>query len=160
MSQFTDPLLVTPLPDGKSWVIVSDFSFYVGEEEDNNIIHVAKGFVTDFASVPRMLWWALPKWGVYGKAAVLHDWLYWEQSQTRTQADDIMLEAMNVLNVSIIKKRLIYRAVRTFGRFAWKNNKQKKERGENRVNHIASTTFSVSITNPDEFMHHLDNMQA
>lgn len=160
MSQFTDPLLVTPLPDGKSWVIVSDFSFYIGEEEDNDTIHVAKGFVTDFASVPRMLWWALPKWGVYGKAAVLHDWLYWEQNRTRSQADAIMLEAMDILSVPVVKKRLIYRAVRFFGGMAWRNNHKKKEQGKSRVNPVASATFSVSISDPDEFMLNLENMEA
>ena len=46
-------------------------------------IEVAEGFETDFASVPRLLWVVLPKWGKYGNAAMVHDWLYWKQDRSR-----------------------------------------------------------------------------
>ena len=99
MSIFTNALLVSPLSDGKSWVIVGDFGYDIGEEGSSMKVEVKRGFVTDFASVPRMLWWVLPKWGVYGNAAVIHDWLYWDQQTTRKEADGILLEAMAVLHV-------------------------------------------------------------
>ena len=77
MSQFTEALVVTPLADGNSWIIYKDFFYDVGVENSGDRIQVDLGFVTDFASVPRILWWALPKWSVYGNASVIHDWLYW-----------------------------------------------------------------------------------
>ena len=133
MSQFTEALIVTPLADGKSWIIYKNFFYDVGAENSGDRIQVDLGFVTDFASVPRILWWALPKWGVYGNASVIHDWLYWTQKRSRLQSDNIMLEAMTVLEVQPIIKKLIFYAVRTFGWWAWARNAWDKEAGLNRV---------------------------
>lgn len=160
MSQFTNPLLVTPLSDGKSWMIVSDFGYDVGDKGSDETIQVEKGFVTDFASVPRGLWFALPRWGVYGKAAIIHDWLYWKQNKTRAQSDEIMLEAMSVLNVSFLKKQLIYRAVRLFGGLAWKRNKWDKSAGLDRVAEDAATAFSITINRPSIFMRSLEQLKG
>ena len=46
---------------------------------------------------PALFWAILPKWGKYGNAAVIHDWLYWEQGRPRPAADAILLEGMTVL---------------------------------------------------------------
>ncbi len=56
MSRFTDTLIVSPIPDGRRWVIRSDFGYDVGEEGSSKSINVPTGFITDFASVPRLLW--------------------------------------------------------------------------------------------------------
>jgi hypothetical protein len=77
MSRFTEELLVSPLPDGRTWVIRRDFGYDVEEEGSGNTINVPIGFKTDFASVPRLLWSIIPRWGKYGNAAVIHDFLYW-----------------------------------------------------------------------------------
>ena len=151
MSSFTTALLVSPLSDGKSWVIVTNFGYDVGEEGSEDRVHVATGFVTDFASVPRLLWWALPKWGLYGNAAVIHDWLYWDQKRTRKEADQVMFEAMEVLKVPQIKKNLIYRAVRMFGGWAWKRNKWDKESGFDSVIKDENITYAVNINRPGIF---------
>ena len=126
MSRFTETLVVTPLPDGKTWIILSDFGYEVGCEGSGEVIDVPIGTHTDFTSVPRLLWWIFPRWGKYGNAAVLHDWLYWEQSRSRREADDIMFEAMGVLGVSPWQKYPIYLAVRTFGFLAWWGNQSRK----------------------------------
>ena len=68
MSQFTDVLVVSPLADGKTWVIVRDFGYDVGAENSGDHIDVAIGFKTDFATIPRLFWVILPKWGRYGNA--------------------------------------------------------------------------------------------
>lgn len=36
---------------------------------------VPAGFVTDFASVPRVAVWLVPRFGRYTKAAIVHDWM-------------------------------------------------------------------------------------
>ena len=47
-----------------------------------------------------MLWNILPPTGPYGKAAVLHDWLYRTAGKaTRAQADRVLREAMEALGV-------------------------------------------------------------
>ena len=126
MSRFTEPLVVTPRPDGKTWIILSDFGYGVGSEGSGDVINVPIGTYTDFASVPRLLWTILPKWGKYGNAAVIHDWLYWEQKRSRREADQIFLEGMEVLNVVAWQRTAIYRAVRMFGWLAWNSNRRKK----------------------------------
>jgi len=126
MSRFTESLVVTPLPDGKTWIILNDFGYEIGEEGSGNIINVPIGTYTDFASIPRPLWAIFPRWGKYGNAAVIHDWMYWDQSRSRREADDIFLEGMDILEVSELKRRTIYYAVRLFGWIAWKSNQKKK----------------------------------
>ncbi len=134
MSEFTTPLIVSPLADGKSWRLVYKLTYFVGSLDSDDTITTPPGFVTDFASVPRVFWWIIPKWGKYGNAAVIHDWLYWRQEgRTRTEADAVLYEAMGVLKVSRWKKNVIYRAVRLFGWIAWMRNRAEKANGRDRV---------------------------
>jgi hypothetical protein len=134
MSRFTDALVVSPLADGKTWIVLRPFGYDVEKEDSGDRIEVEVGFMTDFASVPRLFWIVLPKWGKYGNAAVIHDWLYWTQErQPRRQADAIFLEAMTVLGVGAWQKYPMYWAVRAFGRLAWVRNQWDREAGYDRV---------------------------
>ena len=129
MSQFTAPLLVTPLTDGRSWVIVTDdFSYDVGREGSGDTVVVPCGMVTDFASIPRPIWWFAAPWGTHGHAAVVHDAGYYIQDRTRRQYDRVFLEAMVVLGVGAIKRTLMYLAVRWFGWWAWSANAERNRR--------------------------------
>ena len=123
MSRFTDILLVSPLADGNTWVIMRDFGYEVGAAGSADHIDVAIGFQTDFATIPRPFWVILPKWGRYGNASVIHDWLYWTQARPRREADAIFLEAMGVLDVSTPVKYVLFWAVRLFGGLAWVRNR-------------------------------------
>jgi hypothetical protein len=133
MSEFTTSLIVSPLDDGKRWRLVKELTYHIGSADSDNTVTAVCGFCTDFASVPRLFWWVIPKWGKYGNGAVIHDWLYWEQKRTRTEADDILLEAMDVFNVAPWKKQIIYYAVRLFGWIAWMRNAGEKKNDFNRV---------------------------
>ena len=143
MSGFTDALVVSPLADGKTWVIVRDFGYDVGAEDSGDHIGVAIGFKTDFATVPRPFWAILPKWGRYGNASVIHDWLYWTQTRPRREADAIFLEAMGVLGVSPLVKNPMYWAVRLFGWLAWLRNQADRASGFDRV--FADVSFKSAI---------------
>src|SRR2546428_590675 len=55
MSRFTDVLLVSPLADGRTWVIMRDFGYDVGTEASGDRIDVAVGFQTQFPTIPRPL---------------------------------------------------------------------------------------------------------
>ena len=127
MSRFTEPLVVTPLTDGKTWIILSDFGYEIGEEGSGNSIDVPIGTYTDFASIPRPLWAIFPRWGKYGNAAVIHDWMYWNQSRRRKEADEIFLEGMGVLEVPDWKRYALYYAVRWVGCFAWRANQRRQQ---------------------------------
>ena len=133
MSLFTKPLLVTPYPDGKTWCLMEDFSYAIGSENSRNRVDVPKGFTTDFASIPSFLWFALPKWGKYGNAAVIHDYLYYDQSTTRLKADNIFLEAMMVLEVPVWQRFSLYTGVRIAGWWAWWLNSRKKDSGYSKI---------------------------
>ncbi|MEE9199044.1 MAG: DUF1353 domain-containing protein [Dehalococcoidia bacterium] len=133
MSEFTEILLVSPLADGKTWVIQKQFTYYVGELGSAETITVPVGFQTDFASVPRPFWPLVPKWGKYGKAAIIHDYCYWEQHYTRKRTDEIFREAMGVLGVAPWRVILMYWAVRLFARGAWRGNQKRRQQGKNRV---------------------------
>jgi hypothetical protein len=133
MSRFTSILLVSPLADGQTWVLMREFGYDVGAEGSQDQITVPVGFETDFASVPRPFWAILPKWGKYGNAAVIHDWLYWEQGRPRPAADAILLEGMVVLGVSAVVRQTIFTAVRLFGWLAWYRSQADRADGYERV---------------------------
>ena len=133
MSEFTKMLVVSPLSDGKAWFLQEEFSYDVGEVGSGNTVQVPRWFVTDFASVPRPLWVVFPRWGRYGNAAVIHDFMYYDQSRSRKEADDIFLEAMEVLEVGWVKRRVMHLAVRTFGWIAWRGSKSRKNAGRSKV---------------------------
>ena len=120
MSSFTTPLVVSPLPDGRHWRLVFGFGYDVGYEGSSDRVSIPAGFVTDFASSPPPIWWLIPPWGKYGKAAVVHDYLYQTKTRTRKQTDDIFREAMIVLSVNPVRVFLMYWAVRLFGWLAWR----------------------------------------
>jgi len=121
MSEFLNKLIVTPLSDGKRWSVVEPFEYVVGETTGDEHIVVPVGFITDFASVPRRLWAYLPKWGRYGKASVVHDYLYNVPSKySRRQADQIFLEGMRIESVNAPVRFLMYAAIRVFGWLVWR----------------------------------------
>jgi len=143
MSRFTNALVVTPMADGKTWVTLRDFGYDVGEEGSGDTIDVRIGFKTDFASIPRLFWWLLPRWGKYGNAAVIHDWLYWTQERDRRSCDAITLEAMGVLQVPGWQKYSIYWAIRVFGWIAWYRNQWDRTAGFDRV--AQETEFKATL---------------
>jgi uncharacterized protein DUF1353 len=142
MSRFTQALVVTPLSDGRTWVLLEPFGYDVGREGSGDTIEVPPLFMTDFASVPRPLWSIFPQWGRYGNAAVIHDYCYWEQARKRPDVDRIFLEAMTVLGVGKVTRFFLYAAVRCFGGLAWRSDRRLKERG---VSMIASHLPDKSI---------------
>lgn len=124
MSSFTTPLRVEALDDGERWKILEPFVYELGEKGSGKEIRIPVGFVTDFASIPKVFWSVVgAPWGTYGKAAVLHDYLYATQPCPRARADEIFLEAMSVLGVDEDLRQSIYSAVRLGGAAAWKAHK-------------------------------------
>ena len=113
MSEFTRPLLLEYI-DGRNWRIISEFDF--ASEVAERLIKIPSGFITDFASVPRFFWRVLPPTGTYGKAAVIHDYLYRYCTVSKNLADLVFLEGMEVLQVPRYKRYIMYQAVNWFGK--------------------------------------------
>ncbi len=97
--------------DGCNWKLIKPY-FYNGERWRGR---VPKGFITDFASVPRPLWNVLPPTGPYGPAAVIHDYLYRTAAVSRMDADFTFREAMERLGVPWRVRQTMYYGVRWFG---------------------------------------------
>lgn len=102
-------------------------------QEKHGAVTVPTGFVTDFASIPRLFWSLLRPDGEYAYAAVVHDFLYWTQVRSRDEADDVLKLAMEDFEIGTVTVNAIYSAVRIAGQSAWDENAVKKAQGEKRV---------------------------
>ena len=121
MSAFTGALTVTHLDiDWRQWRLENPLRYEIGALGSGMIVDVPAGFVTDGASVPRVFWSALPAWGSYSRAAVIHDYLCVRinagqphpMAPTRAEADAIFREAMAVCGTAAIVRLLMWLAVR------------------------------------------------
>jgi hypothetical protein len=66
-------------------------------------------------------------------AAIVHDWLYWDQQRSHEEADNILWVDMTDLTVGYITRQAIYRGVRLKGGSAWDSNARLKASGEKRL---------------------------
>ncbi len=97
-------------------------------------VTVPAGFVTDFASIPQSLWsFGLSPNGRYSKAAIIHDYLYWSQTCTKEQSDNILFMAMKESDVGLTKATIIYDGVRLGGRPSWMANGDQRKKQLPRV---------------------------
>lgn len=90
-------------------------------------IVVPESFVSDGASVPRLLWALFPPFGRYLEAAIIHDWLCVEGKAGRgrcnsAQAHAVFREVMKVQGIWWPKRWTMWSAVRAFGP-RWKATK-------------------------------------
>ena len=118
------PTFHTPLTleyvNGRVWRLAETF-VYESTVHGDRCLTVPAGFETDFTSIPRFFWRLLPPTRTYGKAALIHDYLYRTPGQVcRRYADDIFLEAMGVLGVGWLTRHTLYWAVRGFGGTAYR----------------------------------------
>ena len=125
------PPQIAPFGDSEWWVMAEPVPNRIGVSTE--IITVPKGFVTDLASIPRFFWSAFPKTGKYMSAAILHDYLYWDQRCTRAEADRIFAIEMLSFGVDATARKLIFGAVDQFGGSAWNANAAAKTTGESRL---------------------------
>lgn len=119
--------LIEEFSDGRNWMLMGYVIHRFGSTP--HVLIVPAGFVTDLASVPDIAEPLLPRAGEYSDAAILHDYLYWTQSCTREQADNIMSIAMKEAGVAPWKDLLIHSAVRLGGQDAWNANRTRRASG-------------------------------
>ena len=138
------PVPLTPFGDGQDSVLMADLVYQIGTT--SHVIVVPAGFVTDFASTPRAIWSVLPPTGRYQLAAIVHDFLYWDQRCSREQADDLLRVAMAESRVDPKQRDVIWRAVRSFGNSAWTANARAKAAGQPRIIPPADLPIPVLVT--------------
>ena len=126
-----DPPALRPIGDATNWMLEEPMHYYVGNSRDH--IVVPKGFVTDFASVPGLLQSFISMVGPQMLPAIVHDYLYWEQTCTRKQADSIFSLAMSEMRVPRRERKAMVNAVRIFGGTAWRTNRKERNSGLIRI---------------------------
>lgn len=98
--------------DDENWSVREPFT-YTGKTET---FLVPVGAETDFASVPRIFVWFLPRYGRYTLAAILHDYLWRERASTGSMeyidADGTFRRAMRELDVPFLRRWIMWAAVR------------------------------------------------
>lgn len=133
--QFISKLVISLMisPDGmplfnrsgsQLWQLSSDLGF--ASNVLKTLVKVPRGFVTDFASVPKVPLVYEVLGGIAQMPATIHDYLYSTGSVSRIEADNVLLEAMEVTGVSWFKRKLIYAGVRVGGAAFYRSNQQGK----------------------------------
>ena len=89
----------------------------------NKYYQIPKNFVTDFATIPKILKPFVPNKFIYNQIVVLHDFLYFTHKVSRKKADLILKEGIKCLGnnsfISKIYSNVFYYAVRIFGKYHW-----------------------------------------
>lgn len=135
--RFETDLVLVRLKDTVTLRDGEDANYVVGEDYTVEIrvdgavwgITVPRGLITDLTSVPAPLRIIASRVGPWLEAAIVHDYLYiaWQdvpgltpRDRDRAFADLVMLRTMEAAKVGVVKRRLIYAAVRAFGGFAFR----------------------------------------
>jgi hypothetical protein len=117
------PKFLTPLDsrqiDDTHWRLLADLKYL--SIVAAHVIVVPKGFVTDYASVPRLPLAYLLAGGRGNAAACLHDFLYQIHLPyaPKSISDDVFREALGALGENAATRWVMYRAVDLFGRRAY-----------------------------------------
>lgn len=126
MTQVPEEPLIRPLgKDSNRWQLAADF---VVITDTLGTITVPAGLVTDFNSIPRVLWNILPPTD-YPEAALPHDLLYKYgtlngQPVQREQADQVHREMLIWAEAPGWKVTAYYRALRLAGWWPWRQSRK------------------------------------
>ncbi len=110
---FLSPVCIKPYKNYR-YHTCDDIRFVVDQE----IYIIPKGFETDLASLPRMVWPLMaPAHSALIPPAIVHDWFYRKTCDyTRKQTDLIFYHMLKNDGISTLKASIMYYSVRLFGR--------------------------------------------
>ena len=133
-----NPRRALELPDpavtynNAEWVLLDDCRCAA---LDGFIVTAKRGFKTDLASIPRLLWGFIASFELSLVAPIVHDLIYGSAGTVtlpdgevtpadkrfdRKEADDLFLELMTRSKVAYWKRNVAYLAVRAFGGSSWR----------------------------------------
>jgi Protein of unknown function (DUF1353) len=109
---FDSPTITVRRASDLLWEVVEPLVYH-GRRET---FVVPAGFLTDFASVPRVLVWLFPRFGRYTMAAVLHDWLVTagitSGAVSSRDADGLFRRVLREEDVPPVRRWLMWAGVR------------------------------------------------
>ena len=127
MTGFLTPLQVEEVEDTShdgrgTWRVLSPLVYESGQAAQT--FRVPAGFITDFASVPRIpvAFWLLGD--TAHAAAVLHDYLYTTHEVSKDMSDAVLREAAKSVGVPAWKSWLLWMGVKIGGRGPWTRDGQ------------------------------------
>lgn len=118
---FSTDTLKVETADGLNMVLLESFTY---TRSDGKTITVPVGTTSDGASTPNIIWPTFPPFGLYWKAAFLHDYLYRDTGEEKEFCDDTFLEAMESLGVSGIVAHTMYEGVSLLGWHAFSEDRE------------------------------------
>lgn len=130
MSSFTRSLILEDTGDGRYWRVYRSFRFYRYDPASGVYVDIPAGFLTDLASIPRVLRSIVPVHGKGNAAAVVHDYLYrfpcfrttaetTPVQLSRAECDGAFYEALRVLGCPRLRARVMHTGVRAGGWVGW-----------------------------------------
>lgn len=125
---FTTPLELKEDPRPDYWAVCSPLVW----SDTGLLISVPEGFITDLASIPRLLR-NLPMLdpdGYSRSAAVLHDWLYRTHQMSRADSDGVLRRAIISRGGSATTARIFWMGVRLGGNQPWAANPNGPQPGD------------------------------
>lgn len=130
MSKFLTTLKVEQVEDNSddgrgSWKLLAPLAYK--SDVAQTIFVAPMGFITDFASVPRLPIAYMLTGGYAHAAAVIHDYLYSSHEVSRSMADAVFHEAILSAGGSKWRAALMYAGVRVGGWTAWDKPGQNPE---------------------------------
>lgn len=117
--------LTVETSDGRNVIIIKPFTYTC---ENGEVISVPEFDTSDGTSTPRFIWTIIPPFGVYWKAAVLHDFLYRATTLTKDRCDDLLYEAMIRLGTDKLEAWNIYEGVRIGGQSYFDEDRAKQQK--------------------------------
>lgn len=119
-------ILLAKIPGTNEWEVQEEFIWYIDWDEKSSYSIICEWFVTNFGSIPRLLWWFLNPTQYI--SYVLHDNLYARkcihrygeiEEISRKEADVELYKALRVEGMWLVKALMVYVALRAFGWYAW-----------------------------------------
>lgn len=110
--------------DGRRFILSEDFRVVIAEERID--VTVPAGFITDFNSVPRLLWVWFAPWEC-PEAGVVHDFLYQYPGElSRGDVDTIHRKIMRLQHIRASKARTVWLGIRAGGWKPWGEYRTRK----------------------------------
>lgn len=144
---FRSGIQVRPV-DGVRWELLQPLSYEGGFQT----FTIPAGYITDFASVPRVVVWLLPPFGDYTAAAIVHDWLITDilphKLITSRDVDGIFLRIMRELDVKPRRRWMLWAGVRLGTLFGNSNRRYGRDFHKDALRVAAILVIAAPVTLP------------